>query len=83
MRTVTLVHIYTKGTHMQNGRHRGNGTHQINTAHNCGRASHAATTGVRDEDLAAALALPESQNTAEVCLRVREGIGSLSKYPHT
>lgn len=68
---------------MQNGRHRINHTHQINTVHICSRSTNTAATGVRDEDLAVVQPLPKSQNTTEVCLRVTEGIGSLSKYPHT
>lgn len=80
----TFILVYTQKAHTcKNGRHRVNRTHQINTVCICGRSTNAAGVGVGDEDLAVVLPLPKSQNTAGVCLWVREGIGSLSKYPYT
>lgn len=58
-------------------------THQINTVCICSRSTNTATRGVSDENLAVVPPLPKSQNTTEVCLWVREGIGSLSKHPYT
>lgn len=83
MRTFVLVHMCTKGIYAKQQTQSQAHTHQINTAHICGRSSNTATTGVRNEDLTVVRPLSKSQNTTEVCLRVRQGIGSLSKYPHT